>query len=48
MNFLKIFYYKTNKKKYNFQIWQYIICYINIIIIKNRIILKKTKKKINS
>ena len=43
--FLKIFYNKTNKKGYNLLIWQPNIRLINIIVIKNIIILKKTKKK---
>lgn len=41
----KAFYNKTNKKKYNLQIWQNNICYTNIIIIKNVIILIKTREK---
>lgn len=41
--FLKAFYNKTNKKKYNLQSWQYNISHINKIIIKNMIIIKKTR-----
>lgn len=43
--FFKVFYNKINKKEYNLQIWQYNIYYTNIIIIKDVIILEKTKKK---
>lgn len=39
--FFNMFYNKINKKKYKLQIWQYNICYTNIIKIKNEIILEK-------
>ncbi len=35
-----------NKKEYDLQIWQYNMHYINIIVMKDVIILKKTKEKI--
>ena len=38
---LKTLYNKTNKKEYDFQIWQRNICLINIITMKNMIIIKK-------
>lgn len=43
--FFKIFYNRTNKKKYNLQIWQYNVHHINIIVMKNIIILKKAREK---
>lgn len=42
---LKVFYNKTNKKKYDSQIWQYNVRYINIIATKNIIILGRVRKK---
>lgn len=42
--FLKTFYNKINKKKYNLQIWQYNIWHTNIIAIKIVIILAKKSK----
>ena len=41
----KTFYNQTNKKGYNLQIWQYNVCHINIIVIKNVIIIEKTGEK---
>lgn len=43
--FLKVFYTKTNNKRYKLQIWQYNVYHINIIAIKNISILEKAKKK---
>lgn len=37
----KDFYNKTNKKEYNLQIWQYNICYTNLIAIKIMIAIAK-------
>lgn len=34
-----------NKKEYNVQIWQYNICHINIILIKDMIILENAREK---
>ena len=42
---IKIFYNRTNKKEYDLQIWQYNICYTNIIAIKDVIIIEKVKEK---
>lgn len=41
----KVFYNKINKKKYNFQIWLYSIRHTDIIVIKDIIILEKTREK---
>ena len=43
--FLKAFYNRTNKKEYNAQIWQHNICHINVIVMKDVIILKKALEK---
>lgn len=42
---LKVIYNKTNKKKYNSQIWQHNIRHTNIITIKDVIILEKVIEK---
>ncbi len=39
--FFKAFYNRINRKKYDFQILQYKICHINIIVIKDIIIIAK-------
>lgn len=41
----KVFYNKINKKEYNLLIWEYNIYQTNIIVMKNIIILKKTRGK---
>lgn len=43
--FFKPFNNKINKKKYNLEIWKHNICHINIIMIKDIIILEITKEK---
>ena len=43
--FLKAFYNKTNKKEYNSQIWSYNIYHINIIIMKDIIVVAKRSRK---
>ncbi len=43
--FLKAFYNRTNKKKYNLQIRQHNVCHTNIISIKNVIISEKSKEE---
>ena len=43
--FFKIFYNKTNKKKYDLQIWELNVCHTNTIFMKNMIISEKIKKK---
>ena len=45
---LKTFYNKINKKEYKLQIWQHNVQHTNIIAMKDIIILKKTKEKIQS
>lgn len=42
--FLKVLDNKIDKKEYNLQIWQHNVYYINIITMKNLIILEKVKK----
>ena len=42
---LKAFYNRTNKKEYDLQIWQYNVCYTNIIAMKDVIIKEKTREK---
>ena len=42
---LNPFYNRTNKKKYDAQIWQHNICYINVITMKDVIISKKALEK---
>ena len=41
----KTFYNRTNKKKYNLQIWYYNICYTNIIAMKDVIVAAKKGRK---
>ena len=41
----RVFYKITNKKEYNSQIRKYIICYSNILAIKDVIISENAKKK---
>lgn len=41
----KLFYNRTNKKEYNMQIWEYNVCYTNIIEIKDIPILEKKKER---
>lgn len=42
---LKAFYHITNKKEYKSQIWQHNIYYMNIIVMKEVIILEKVREK---
>lgn len=42
---LKFLYNKTNKKEYKLQIWQNNISYINMIEMKDIIILENTREK---
>ena len=41
----KVFYNRTNKKKYNSQIWQHNIRHTNIIAMKDVIIIEGTREK---
>ena len=43
--FLEAFYNRSNKKEYKLQIWQHNVGHINIITIKDVIILEKIREK---
>ena len=44
-SFLKAFYNRTNKKKYDVQIWQHNVCHTNVIAMKDMITSKKGLEK---
>lgn len=43
--FYKVFYNRTNKKKYNLQIEQHNVCHTNIVVMKDMIIKEKVREK---